>query len=316
MIKFILYCALLISSINQLNAEQDSSAYRWILLMNKAMNDLTYSGTFIHQQGAELQAMSLIHVQENNIEKEQLFSLNGASVKLLRNQYQVVLIHTNPDGTDDVKHFESDKKFSSLVSLRAEKLIKNYRLLIMGKERIANRVGQVINIVPKDQLRYGYHLVLDEKTALPLDMQVISKNNEVISRMMFTQLEIGGDYSNVDFSTPPKDKISQKQSTTRNNLAPTKWIFNNIPNGFTMNIRRFTDNNGLTFEHFLFSDGITSVSIYIENKIDEEIDLDGIVKIDAMTASGKEVGSHQIIAIGEVPKNTLDIFINNMVLTP
>ena len=60
-------------------------------------------------------------------------------------------------------------------------------------------------------------------------------------------------------------------------------------------------------EHFIFSDGLASVSVYIQPHVDEKW-LSGESSIGAAGAVGRIVGDHQIFVVGEVPPKNLHWF--------
>jgi sigma-E factor negative regulatory protein RseB len=84
------------------------------------------------------------------------------------------------------------------------------------------------------------------------------------------------------------------------------WVFEKMPAGFIMDLhsRRSDGLGGGIMDHFLFSDGLASVSVYVEPN-GEGIGLRGGAQMGAMNAFGREVDGHQVTAVGAVPPVTV-----------
>lgn len=171
-------------------SSSEDQAYKWLTLMNQSIRSLDYRGTFVHQIGNSIQAMELLHKAGDVGEFELLKSLNGKPVEVIRHKGHVILKHQGSEKMT-VQRFSSQRKLSSLIPLVPDNLKNFYQLQLGGEDRVAGRIGKVIRIVPKDDLRFGYQLVLDKEYALPLDTQMLDFEQNTLSRMMFTHFEIG-----------------------------------------------------------------------------------------------------------------------------
>src|SRR5690606_17137208 len=69
----------------------------------------------------------------------------------------------------------------------------HYDLTLGAVDRVADRSTQVLAISPRDELRYGYRLWLDQETAMPLRVQLIDGAGGVLEEIRFTEIEIGID---------------------------------------------------------------------------------------------------------------------------
>ena len=58
-------------------------------------------------------------------------------------------------------------------------------------------------------------------------------------------------------------------------------------------------------EHYVYTDGLAAVSVFIEKKMEKTGPIIGINRMGAMHAFGKIVDGHQIIVVGEVPAKTV-----------
>ena len=82
-----------------------------------------------------------------------------------------------------------------------------------------------------------------------------------------------------------------------------------MPTGFQLNAHRRSpavEHMG-DLEHFIFSDGLASVSVYV-HEADDEITLEGVSQMGQVSAFGRLVDGYQVVVVGEVPARTLTLF--------
>jgi sigma-E factor negative regulatory protein RseB len=84
-----------------------------------------------------------------------------------------------------------------------------------------------------------------------------------------------------------------------------RWIFTGLPAGFTVRHLRegMPNHKKRNIEHYIFSDGIASFSVYIEQT--DKVRLNGLAHLGSLNAFGVFIDGHQITAVGEVPIDTL-----------
>jgi negative regulator of sigma E activity len=58
-------------------------------------------------------------------------------------------------------------------------------------------------------------------------------------------------------------------------------------------------------QHFVLSDGLAMVSVYIEKSLADEQALEGESSMGSVNAYGRRVDGHRVTVMGEVPKATV-----------
>ena len=86
--RWLLPLALIASG--QACAEMD--ARLWLEQMSAAMKNLDYDGTFVYQHDDQLEAMRILHRQDEGGERERLLSLTGSAREVLRDDRVVTCI--------------------------------------------------------------------------------------------------------------------------------------------------------------------------------------------------------------------------------
>lgn len=167
----------------------------------------------------------------------------------------------------------------------------------------------MVELLPKDDLRYGYRLCTDTRTHLLLKAQTLGAQQHVVDQISFTSLRIGEDVS-ADALAPTwntKDWQVLKPSTVPIDLSSMGWRISS-PAGFhdvTQVSRTMTKNKRVS--QLVLSDGLAAISVFIEpfNPDNEHTLSDGAVRKGALNVFRARIGDHWLTALGEVPAQTL-----------
>ena len=86
------------------------------------------------------------------------------------------------------------------------------------------------------------------------------------------------------------------------------WVFSELPPGFMLNVHRRQPHpaSDTYREHFIFSDGLATVSVYVEPS--GAASINGAVDAGPMNAYGRDLGGYHVTAVGEVPAATVRLF--------
>ncbi len=63
--------------------------------------------------------------------------------------------------------------------------------------------------------------------------------------------------------------------------------------------------HGEAVQHSVYTDGLASVSIFVEPASSDAMPLRGLSRMGAVHAFGREVDGHQVTVVGEVPAATV-----------
>src|SRR5690625_7840029 len=64
-----------------------------------------------------------------------------------------------------------------------------YSLVAYEQERVAGRHAQVIQIIPRDKMRYGYVVSLDQATGMLLKTLLLDEQQRVVERYQFIEFD-------------------------------------------------------------------------------------------------------------------------------
>ena len=271
--------------------------------MNRALRSLDYEGTLVYLYENRLETLHLVHRVDSGRVQERLVSLSGPVRAVTRERDRVTCVM--PDG-----HPISVKSHAGRNLLRSDRidpavLADRYQILIEGVARVAGRDADVLAIKPRDGLRYGYRFHLDRVTALPLKSDLIDQMGEPIEQLMFTSLVLHEDADVAEPQAGDQKATEEPRQEDAGSQISTRWRFEAPPPGFEQvmyDVLRAP--SGAEVEHFVFSDRLSAYSVYIE--ADATGGLDGVTRIGAIHAAGRQIDGHQVTVVGEVPAATVE----------
>lgn len=283
-----------------------SAAKEALLEMMHAMGHLNYQGVVVYMRDGKMEPMKIFHAVHEGVEQERVVALNSPLREIIRDGNKVTCYY--PDANKAVVEFNPARS-SFLISLPEDKdgLDAIYRFDLGGEEHIALRPAQIVHIIPRDEYRYGRRIWMDRETKLPLKFEVIGEDGKVIEQMTFTSLQIEEFLPIKSLHAANRgDKftwlIHDKEMLSPDHL---KFIFHALPDGFrrVLYSKRKMRNGNDPVEHLLFSDGFSSVSVYID-QAQNGVALDDRT-VGATNVYTRKLEGVLITVMGEVPLKTV-----------
>jgi sigma-E factor negative regulatory protein RseB len=289
----------------------------WLERMNRAVEDLDYRGTFVHVLGATPERLQIVHRNTDGESSERILSLDGVGREIVRQGDRVQGIL--PDLR--LVLLESRRDVSPLVSRlpsNSEELEAHYEIRLGGTARVADRLTQVLEIKPRDEFRYGYTLWLDEVTAMPLRSQLIDERGLVVEQILFTDIEVPAEILSADLEAT----IDTTGFTTLRapESAPSaganiSWRAVAVPGGFKLSVATQSQMAGsdTPVEHLVYSDGLATVSVFIEAPQTKAEVGEGFSNVGSTNAFSLTVRGRKVTAMGEVPPQTVQTIATSLV---
>ena len=275
----------------------------------KASQQLNYEGVFHSQSSSESNSTHVIHANIDNKEYCLLKMLDGAPNEVFCSGDMVYV--TSQDGLL-IKKRKNQFLFPSVLPSDIKHLKKNYQLSFGEKKRVADRMAQHIELKAKDNLRFNYHIWIDDKNLLPLKLIVTNNKNQPIEQSTFTTIAfsevIDKDIfeKNINLS---KVYVS-KNKFIENYVSNKFWNLKDLPSGFKevdLISRRVNGLNLLDYQ-IIFSDGLAYVSLFIRPITRGTEPKEGTVAIGPTNISARYQDGYQIMSVGMVPPETVNTF--------
>ena len=286
---------------------QDDAA-EWFVRMTDAMRTEAYEGTLVYGHGDRIETMELLHGNVDGTEYERLRVLNGQPFEILREGTRVTCIWPSQHKARTLRRPGDPLAPRPPSDLR--ELPDQYRASAVGDARVAGRDAQVIHITAADEFRYGYRMWIDRATGLLLRSDLVDGSGKVYERFMFTRLEPLESVSVERFQ-----RSLEGMEYTRHDDAPDptrldnpEWQVGELPSGFQLVSHRSEamPPHGMAVQHSVYTDGLASVSVFIEPPDADAMPLEGLSRMGAVHAFGRRADGHQVTVVGEVPAATVE----------
>lgn len=305
----VVFCGLLLAVVANSHAEEMPASFDWLEVVAFAGHQTDYSGVFVYQYDNRVETSSIIHVTEANGEYEKLESLDGPKREIISHNGKVWDYINHKMVLVGSKYVHSG--FPSLLPEQLSALEANYKARLLGVERVAGYNTQVILFQPQDNLRYSHKIWVHTDSGLLLKAAVLGDNNKVAEQYAFTQLQIGGkiDRSWVKECDSAGADAKDLPPEIAKDIKPVDsgWVADMLPSGFkkTLEIERKMHGRHAPVTQMVFSDGLSSISIFIEPNDSDEDDDEGLSSRGAVNLYHKVLDKNLITVVGEVPPRTV-----------
>lgn len=326
-IFFLLFSSLIFcqSASGVAQTSEDSEILKLLQATQLAAKKLSYSGTFVYQQGNQIRTSRITHGFDGDVEVEKLEILDGKPREYIRRNGEVSC-YLPESKTIQIEKNLSQDAFPALLGEQARHLPLSYFIKKTQMSRVAGTECQVLSLQPKDEFRYGFRVCLEKSSGLLLGVQTMNARNEVIEQIAFTQISIG-DLDKSKFK-PTYTHLSQWKTENLTVLANVNsgWHVKSLPSGFkkTLETKRIipisanaAGNESAPAKvhqaiQMMFSDGLSTISVFIEPDSGDRTE--GSLQQGAMTIMGRRLGDNWLTVVGEVPQAAIKQVINSIQL--
>jgi len=289
-----------------------NSALNYLNKMSVALRMLNYHGTLIYVNDGNVESLKLIHKHDNDGEFQRLVHLSGAEREVIRDN-DTVTCYLPDSQSVHVGSRRFNNHLLAKITANFSGFGSQYEFSIEGSGRVAGREARIVAIQPKDDYRYGYRFWIDKNSSLLLKSDLMDVNGNVLEQLMFVQLEVVDNIPS-DMLKPAvsgesytwhdgKEKFDQEQVTG------IGWQIQQLPFGFNITgwRKQRISNNSEPVDYMVISDGLASISVYIEQFKTESQGFIGATRKGAVNIFGSVLKGYQITVVGDVPQQTVQM---------
>ena len=278
-------------------------ATEWLSRAAIAAKQLNYSGVYVYQHGEHVEVMRVSHRRDASGEQEKIEVLEDVPRQFLRVDKDVYC--ELPDGkTVRMEKNTTRRFFPALLGDNPENLQRYYTIKLGGSERVAGVNCQMLTLEPRDAYRHGYQLWLDKRTGLPLKSRIVNSNGGVVSMFVFSEIQIGRALDAQNF----RQQLAGKKIIMASIERPPSPIWDvSAPPGYTLvqEATRPLPGKKMPVSHWVFSDGLSAMSLFIEPDSQPSGNFQGLSAEGAMSVYSRQLDGHKITTLGEVPNRAL-----------
>lgn len=295
--------------------EEGRSVNEWLARMHEASRGRAYVGTLVVTAGSSMSASRIWHVCDGDNQMERVETLTGAPRTTIRRNNDVITFVADSK-TAWKERRESLGLFPELLRTPSNVIPQFYAVKETGAERVAGHLADRVEILPRDALRFGYRIWAEKKTGLVLKLQTLGEQNALLEQVAFSELQLGAPVRMAELQRMMKDTRGYQvvQPEVKRTTAEAEgWRLTEAVPGFASRSCRSRPGDQGTAAaapslQWVFSDGLASVSLFIEPFDAERHGQEQMNVIGATHSLTRRLGSHWLTALGEVPFDTLQRF--------
>jgi len=291
----------------------DDEARRWLADMNEALASRNYQGEFLHLHlpNGRVEKLRILHRVKDGHVSERLLSLTGNGREFVRRDSQVQCFLPDQRTVLVEDGGEQGPLLGTLPHFDAA-LESSYRVEMGGREpSLLGGMARIVAIDPRDGYRYGYRLWIAEDTHMPVRTDLCDARGNVLETVLFTRLSVGGAIPDPAFRPAAQTEgytwVRHGPAATRAAaVADVPWRLLQLPPGFQLSSagEQRLPGSEQPAVHFVLSDGLASVSVFIEATGSAPA-AEGRGQLGLASVFSRLVGGHQVTAVGEVPPATV-----------
>ena len=172
------------------------STAQWLARLRQAASTSAYTGTYVVWSAPGTLASSRIwHASKGDVRVERVDALSGqprstyrvtdrrgSNVETFLSAERVLRIDSSdpPGGGGGFPHLPDVSQGVSPANY--------YDARHKGQERVAGFMADVVQFVPRDDLRYGYRVWSEQRTGLVIKQQTLDENGRVLEQAAFSSL--------------------------------------------------------------------------------------------------------------------------------
>ena len=320
--------AQVISSPLSADVRDAKSLDEWLMRIRQAGQKRAYVGTFVVSSGGVMSSAKIWHVGQGDQQIERVDTLSGAPRSTFRYNSEVVTFMPDQKVVRKAKR-EALGLFPQFFESSNSQIADFYTVHPGGGDRIAGVNADVVTLTAKDALRFGYRVWTERSQGLVVKLQTLDLDGKVLEQAAFSELQL---------DSPLKmDRLMQmmgnvegyrvEQSTlVKTTAAAEGWrIRKPVPGFKSVTFYKSPDqkpNSGVKADataaplQWIFSDGLASVSIFVEPADPQRAPNDATLAMGATQTLTRQVNNHSVTVMGEVPVATLRLFADGLTHSP
>lgn len=280
-----------------------------LMRIHAAASKVAFAGSFVVQQGSNVQSWRIQHWGEGVTEKAVVEVLDGKARESLRMHDEVR--HIFPDRQLVIVEKQRGRtEFPALPLQPGFDISEHYVVKRIESKRIAGYEAQGYAIDPKDKHRYGYRIWAERDSHLLLKSQIIGDKQDVLEQVGFSDLRIHANGDDERFKQRWTHAQGWRVEQMVSEAVPAdqaQWVVKDhgVPGFRLLAILKRVGHKAASVAHMKFSDGLAVVSVFIEPAEIHKGTQQGASQMGCLSVFARRLGNYWVTAMGEVPTSTI-----------
>jgi sigma-E factor negative regulatory protein RseB len=291
----------------------------WLTRMHEASRERSYVGTLVVSSNTGgMSSARIWHACDGGRQVERVESLTGVPRSTFRRNGEVVTF------LPESRVMRTEKReplgvFPGLLKSDETSIPDFYSARRLGFDRVAGHEAEVVELAPRDQLRFGYRIWSEKKTGLILKLQTLGAEGDVLEQVAFSELQLDVPLRAAKLSrmmAPPEGWRVERAEAVKTDAAAEGWQLRTAVAGFKpiscyrRPVAGTSASDGTL--QWIFSDGLAAVSLFVEPYERQRHGQEGLFASGATQTLTRRVQDWWLTAIGEVPPQTLKAFAQSL----
>jgi sigma-E factor negative regulatory protein RseB len=291
------------------DGRSERTVSEWLARMHDASRQRNYIGTFVVSSSTGAMSSARIwHACDGQRQVERIEGLSGERRTTFRRDEEV-LTFLPESRTVRSEHREALGVFPELDKLDQTNIPEFYAARRVGSDRVAGFEADIVQVLPKDALRFGYRIWSEKKSGLVVKLQTLDDAGRVLEQAAFSELQLDAPvrmHQLLQMMAVPVGWRVEKPQAEKTTPAAEGWGLKTPVTGFrSLNCYKRPAEGVL---QWIFSDGLSSVSLFIEDYDRERHVQEGVWASGATHTLTRRVQDWWVTVVGEVPPQTLQAF--------
>ena len=303
----------------------ERSVAEWLARLQQAARVPSFVGTFVVTSATGAMSSARIwHVCEGDVEVERVEALSGVPRTIFRRNQSVVTFYPQSRVAITDQREPGGAFPNLLIASSSASMANHYAARELGQSRVAGFDADVVYLKPRDELRYGYRIWSERNSGLVLKTQTLDSQSRVLEQSAFSELQLNTPLQAAKLTRMMERTDGYKVEKPRRVLttsAAEGWaLSSNVPGFNSQNCYRHNASQNGSMVQWIFSDGLATVSLFIEPFDAGRHANEGTATMGATHTLTKRLsdapGSWWVTAVGEVPPATLKAFVSRLQRKP
>lgn len=298
----------------------------WLQRMHAASRKQSYVGTFVVSASAgNLSSARIWHVCEGNQQVERIEALSGPPRSTYRHNDRVLTFLPERRVVRSERR-ENLELFPNLPGAPDVSLTGLYSARLIGRGRVAGFDADVVALMPRDPLRFGYRVWSERNSGLVIKLQTVDGDGQVVEQSAFLELQLDAPIKMHVLSQMMNSTAGYKMEKAElQRITPESegWALKGPIAGFKPVSGYSRAMGGAAPSErtlqWIFSDGLASVSLFLEPYDAQRTLQEAVFSVGATSTLTRRIadknGDWWLTAVGEVPAQTLDAFARSLART-
>ena len=303
----------------------ERSVAEWLLRLQQASRVPSFIGTFVvTSANGAMSSARIWHVCEGDVQVERVEALSGVPRTIFRRNQSVVTFFPQARVAVTDQRDAGGAFPNLLTSSSSASMADHYAAKELGQSRVAGFDADVVYFKPRDDLRYGYRIWSEHNTGLVIKTQTLDSKGRVLEQSAFSELQLNTPVQAVKLTRMMERTEGykvQKPRRTPTTAAAEGWALSGEVPGFaSQSCYRHGADTSASVVQWIFSDGLATVSLFLEPYDARRHPGEGVVAMGATHTLTQRLpdasGPWWVTAVGEVPPTTLKALVSRLQRKP